>query len=157
MNDLALATWAEAEQMIPNAPVVAFKSVTINAPVDRVWRILTSVTAWPQWHSYLKNAELDGDFAAGSSLIYGGLLKHHLTIAKVKTNELVMIYGFLARYKAVTRWDVEKASSGGTNVTFTESSAGPLISVFYGSRNLGEHLERWLSALKIAAEQEIRS
>lgn len=45
MNDLALVTRAEAEQMIPNAPVTALKSVTINAPVDRVWQILTNVKA----------------------------------------------------------------------------------------------------------------
>lgn len=156
MDDLALATWAEAELMIPNAPVAALMSVTINAPVDRVRRILTNVKSWPQWHPYLKNPELDGDFAVGSSLSYGGPLKHRLTVAKVKTNELVMIYGFLARYTAVTRWDIEKAGSDGTKVTFTESSAGPLISLFYGSRSLGAHLERWLSALKTASEKEIR-
>jgi uncharacterized protein YndB with AHSA1/START domain len=153
MNDHALATWAEAEQMIPDAPVTASRSVTIDAPVEQVWRILTNVQAWPQWHPYLKNAELDGDFAAGSALSYGGPLKHRLTVGKVKRHELVMIYGFLARYSAVTRWDVEKADAGGTKVTFSESSAGPLISLFYGSRSLGGHLERWLIALKSAAEQ----
>jgi uncharacterized protein YndB with AHSA1/START domain len=85
VNDRALATLAETEQMIPNAPVTASRSVTINAPVDRVWRILTNVKDWPRWHPYLKNAELDGDFAAGSALRYGGPLKHHLTVAKLKT------------------------------------------------------------------------
>lgn len=156
MNDRALATWAEAEQMIPNAPVTASRSVTIDAPADRVWRILTNVEDWPQWHAYLKDAELHGDFAAGSALSYGGPLKHRLTVAKVKVNELVMLYGFLSRYTAVTKWDVQRASSGGTKVTFTESSAGPLMSVFYSSRSLGGHLERWLTALKAAAEQEAR-
>ncbi len=79
MNDRALATLAETEQMIPNAPVTASRSVTINAPVDRVWRILTNVKDWPRWHPYLKNAELDGDFAAGYR---GSYLRHVISFAR---------------------------------------------------------------------------
>ncbi|MEK8110544.1 hypothetical protein NKG94_51875 [Micromonospora sp. M12] len=56
MNDRTLATWTEVEQMIPDAPVTASRSVTINARIDRVWQIPTNVKDWPQWHPYLKNA-----------------------------------------------------------------------------------------------------
>lgn len=98
-----IAALAAAGKMIPNAPVMASRSITINVSTDRVWQILTDVKDWPRWHPYLKNAELNGDFAAGAALSYGRPPKHRLTVARVSANELVMLYGSLSIYTAVTR------------------------------------------------------
>ena len=138
--------------MIPNAPVAATRSTMIDAPVDTVWRLLTGVSEWPRWYGYLKNARLDGLFAAGSALTYGGLIKHRLIIAKVESCRLAIIYGTMAGYTGITRWDVQGVADRRTRVTFEESSAGPLISFLYGSRSLGRHLEQWLAALQTEAE-----
>ncbi len=58
-----LKSWAEAERMIPEAPVAASRSIAIGVASDVVWRLLTDVSRWPQWYGYLKNARL------GSGLI----------------------------------------------------------------------------------------
>lgn len=151
MNAQELGRLAAAERMIPDAPVQAARTVTVHAPIATVWDVLTDVPRWEGWYPYLRGATLDGPFDAGAALTYGGLFKHHLTIAKVQLRELVMLYGTLVGYPGITKWEL-KATPGGCAVTFTESSAGFLIGPLYGSARLGEHLERWLEKLKARAE-----
>lgn len=148
-----LRKWAVAEQMIPNAPVNAACSTMINASSDTVWHLLTSVTNWPQWYGYLKNAQLDGLFSVETRLTYGGLIKHRLRIARVTPGAMVMLYGTMAGYSGITRWDVKTMAEERTKVTFTESSNGPLIALLYGSGRLEKHLKLWLAALKAEAER----
>jgi uncharacterized membrane protein len=64
---------ATTERMIPVAPVEASKTVVINAPIDRVWRIQTDVDHWPDWYAYLRGAKLTREFGPGATLSYGGL------------------------------------------------------------------------------------
>jgi hypothetical protein len=151
MSDLARA--AAEEQMIPNAAIEASRSIQIAAPINRVWRILVSVSDWERWYSYLKNATLEGPFVAGSTLTYGGPLKHRLHIAKVTDLEQVMLYGTMAGYKGITQWNLRRIRDDHTEVTFRESSSGVLLSVLYSNRKLRDHLQRWLNALKTEAEQ----
>ncbi len=142
--------------MIPEAPVAASRSITISVSGDVVWRLLTDVSRWPQWYSYLKNARLDGPFARGTALTYGGLFKHRLQLAKVEPGKLAMLYGTMAGYTGITRWDVKGVAKAKTEVTFTESADGPLIGLLYGNASLGNHLEQWLIALKTEAERMAR-
>ena len=148
-----LRRWAEAELMIPDAPVQASRSVAVHASPDVVWRLLTEVSDWPRWHGHLKNARLDGDFVAGTALTYGGPFPHRLRVATVRPGRLAMLYGTLARYTGITRWDVAGVADAETMVTFSESSDGPLIALLYGEASLGRHLDRWLAALKTEAER----
>ena len=151
MNELAqLAT---KEQMIPSAPIGAACSVTIAAPVNKVWSILTGVSDWKCWYPYLKNVKLEGPFSAGTPLTYGGVIKHRLRIAKVVPEELVMVYGTMAGYKGITRWNVRRVGGTQTEVSFTESSSGFLLGALYSKQKLGEHLQHWLKALKAQAER----
>lgn len=147
-----LAQLARNEQMIPDAPIQATCSVQIAASLNKVWSILTDVSEWERWYPYLQNARLRGPFSAETQLTYGGFIQHKLRIAKVIPEELVMLYGTMAGYKGITRWNVNKAGEAQTEVSFTESSSGFLIGTLYSNQKLGEHLERWLSALKAKAE-----
>ena len=148
-----LARTAAEEQMIANAPIQAAFSVRIAAPRDRVWNVLTNVSDWEHWYPYLKHARLEGSFTQGSKLTYGGLIKHKLRIAKVHHGRLVMLYGTMAGYKGITRWDLHAAKQNVTEVSFIESSAGFLIGTFYSNQKLVDHLQHWLSALKAEAER----
>lgn len=148
-----LARFAAGEQMIPQAPVQATRSVRITAPLGKVWSILTAVPDWERWHPYLQKAMLEGAFCADTQLTYGGFIKHKLRIAKVVPGELAMLYGTMAGYKGITRWDVKQANGTQTEVSFTESSAGFMIGILYGNQKLGEHLQNWLNALKAEAER----
>ena len=153
MNLQDLQKIASSERMIPGAPVAAFKTVIINAPVDRVWRIQIPVDKWQDWYLYLRNAELIGQFAPGAKLSYGGLFKHHLEVAKVRKLELAMVYGKYVGFSAVTKWEFKPLAKTQTRVTFSESSVGFLMAVVYSSGKLAEHLDCWLQKLKARAER----
>ena len=142
------------ERMIPDAPVQDSQTITIDAPIEKVWRIQTDVNNWPKWYPYLRNAELSGSFSAGTELTYGGFPKHHLVIAKVEDQNSVMIYGRYMGFSGVTRWEFQPLSQTQTKVTFTESSAGFLLSVLYSNKKLGEHLRQWLDKLKVEAKRQ---
>ena len=154
MNLNNVAALAARKQMIPNAPVQAQGSVEIEAAPAAVWAILTDVSQWPRWYPYLRNAKLYGPFQAGTRLVYGGLFKHDLHIALVDAPRLVMIYGTLTGYTAITRWDFAQVDHARTQVTFTESSDGPLIGWLYSNEKLRVHLLRWLDKLKAEVERK---
>jgi hypothetical protein len=151
MNELA--QFATNEQMIPNAPIQAASSIQIAAPLKKVWSLLIGVSDWERWYPYLKNPSLKGTFSAQTPLTYGGFIRHKLRIAKVIPEELVMLYGTMAGYKGITRWNVTRVSGTQTEVSFTESSSGFLIGTLYSNQKLGEHLQHWLDALKAQAER----
>ena len=139
--------------MIPGAPILASSTITIAAPADVVWGTMTDVAAWEGWHPYLKDATLDGPFAPGGRLSYGGLIKHRLVIAKVAPRRTVMLCGKMMGYSGVTRWELEEPNEGGTTVTFTESSRGLWIGALYSDDKLAGHLGLWLRSLKAQAER----
>ncbi len=74
---------AASEQMVPNAPIQTARSMRIAAPLGKVWNTLTGLSNWEYWYPYLVNATLNGTFAAGTKLTYGGFIKHKLRLAKV--------------------------------------------------------------------------
>lgn len=147
-----LQRFASEERMIPGAAIEGSQAITINAPIDRVWHIQTDVNHWANWYAYLRNAELVGPFGPGAKLSYGGFPKHNLVIAKVDNPRLVMIYGTYMGFSAVTKWEFKPLSQTQTQVTFSESSVGFLLSVLYSKDKLVEHLARWLEKLKAQAE-----
>lgn len=155
MTMTELVQLAASGQMMRDAPISANRFVVIDAPLDKVWEILTEVAHWERWHPYLANAALTGPFAAGSNLAYGGFIKHHLEIAKVADKELVMLCGTIAGYKGITRWDICKTDNGKTRVAFKECSSGFLIGTLYSDEKLGDHLQDWLDALKREAERSV--
>ncbi|MCK0132636.1 SRPBCC family protein [Flavobacteriaceae bacterium F08102] len=49
-----------------NAPVYSSDKIEINAPVDKVWQILTSINDWPSWQSEVTQANLPEDLKEGA-------------------------------------------------------------------------------------------
>ena len=39
----------------------------VAAHPDRVWRLLTDLAAWPLWGPTVRRAEIDGEFATGTT------------------------------------------------------------------------------------------
>ena len=143
---------ASAEQLIPQAPVLASQHIIIEASIEKVWGLLVDIAQWPTWYGYLRGAKIDGAFRPGARLQYGGAFGHDLRIAKVHPQALVMIYGKYMGYSAITKWELRPTSTEGTSVKFTESSVGFMIGLLYGNEKLSMHLSRWLEALKVKAE-----
>jgi uncharacterized protein YndB with AHSA1/START domain len=49
-----------------NAPVTARHEITIDAPLESVWRVHTEIDSWPQWNPDIAKAELTGPIAVGT-------------------------------------------------------------------------------------------
>ena len=48
-----------------NAPVVSAHEIEIDAPIDRVWGVLTAIEQWPAWNPDVKSVSIDGPVAEG--------------------------------------------------------------------------------------------
>lgn len=52
-------------QTNPSAPVYHKDEITIHAPVQRVWEILTRIEEWPEWQAAVTQANVLGDLKEG--------------------------------------------------------------------------------------------
>lgn len=50
-----------------SAPVYHSEEITINAPVEQVWDILTKIDEWPEWQAAVSEARLDGSLREGAT------------------------------------------------------------------------------------------
>lgn len=49
------------------APVVSAAEAEIDAPIERVWEVLTAVERWPDWNPEVKSVSIVPPLAAGST------------------------------------------------------------------------------------------
>ncbi len=47
------------------APVVSAHEIEIDAPIDRVWGVLTAIERWPAWNPDVKSVSVDSPVAEG--------------------------------------------------------------------------------------------
>lgn len=50
----------------PQAPLVARKEISIQAPIELVWKLQTDVDAWKEWQPGISKSKIYGDIATGS-------------------------------------------------------------------------------------------
>ena len=138
------------------APVKSSAEITINAPPEKVWRLLTDVRAWPQWQRNIASTEIDGPVQAGTAFTWrSGGTEIHSVIAVVRPPEQFVWTGSAFKAHAIHVWNLQRLPDGHTLVKTSESMNGFLLSLFYSTKQLHEsHLE-WLSSLKQAAEKSL--
>lgn len=137
-----------------NAPVKASLEITIHAPVEKVWRLLTDVADWPKWQGDISAAEIAGPLQDGTTFSWtvgGARIKSR--IALVQPYEQFAWTGKAYMAKAVHVWKLQRWSGEQTLVKTDESMDGFLLSLFYSSKQLKETDQRWLDRLKLAAER----
>lgn len=144
---------AENKKMIKNAPIEAMSFIIINAPVQKIWKIVTDVDDWPSWYPLLSESRISGEFEIGSKIEYGGFFKHRLTIGAVEPPNTAVLYGTYMGFQGITMWQLDTLSETQTRVTFKESSDGGILSVLYSNSQLKKYLTRWLVKLKDKAEK----
>lgn len=132
------------------------KNVTINAPIDTVWKIQTDINNWKKWHSDITESDLNGGLKVGSVFLWessGFDITSKVTgIEKHKKIEWVG-YAFGAHVKH--DWLFKKITPTKTLVTTNESMNGWLVSLFTGTmeEKLNTSLEKWLQQLKMESEK----
>jgi hypothetical protein len=131
-----------------NAPIRSCHEITINAPLETVWRVHTQINGWPGWNPDIAKANLTGPIAVGTVFRWG-----NRPIGAVVPLRKLAWSGETGGILAVHVWNFS-ATPGGTHVHTEESwEGGSLPAQTKGLQDaLDASLVRWLSFLKTRAE-----
>ena len=136
------------------APVESQAQVLIQAPVDRVWQLLTQIDQWPRWNTAVQSAQLSGGLAVGSTFVWrSGGFTVTSTLQEVDAHRRLVWTGRAFGTQAVHFWELSETPAG-VEVRTSETFTGWLPRLMPGTmqEKLDSTLPLWLSALKLAAE-----
>ncbi len=148
----SLESKARKGKINKNASIRDRQSIIINAPVERVWEVLTNINKWPDWYEDIRSAscdkvELNGPFEWS---LKSTRLKSHFQL--VDPPNMLAWTGSSKMVKAIHVWNLEAADSQ-TIVTVEKSIEGFLIPVFNRQSKVHDDLMAWINALKIESEK----
>lgn len=138
------------------AAVESQAQVVVQAPVDRVWELLTRVERWPRWNAAVQSAELRGSFASGSTFVWRSEgFTVTSTLREIEVSKRLTWTGKAIGTEAVHRWELEETTTG-VIVRTSETFDGwlPRLLPRMMQKKLESTLPRWLAALKLAAESK---
>ena len=144
---------ARSGQIREDAPVKASLEITIHAPIEKVWLLLTDVRGWPKWQTDISTAEMAGPLQAGTTFSWttgGTHIKSRLALVQ-PYNQFAWT-GAAFGATAIHVWKLSRLAEDQTIVKTDESMHGFLLTLFYSSKKLEETDQRWLDRLKLAAE-----
>jgi hypothetical protein len=141
-------------QINPKAAAIAESEITIHAPIERVWRIQTSIDRWSEWNSDIQRSKLEGPLAAGSVFRWkSGGASIVSTLQQVEPMRELAWTGKALGVRAVHTWTFQQ--QGETVLVVTrESFEGWWARLIPGptQRMLETSLRNWLKNLKQRAE-----
>jgi len=145
--------YAKKGRVDDEAPVKASYEVLIEAPVERVWGLLSDVPGWGNWYPDVHDVRLDSGVEADARFDWrNGKARIRSRFAVVDAEREIAWTGVSSGAKAVHRHVLEPAGPGVTRVFSEESMAGPLLVLFFDGAKLQAGMEEWLATLKTAAE-----
>ncbi|MFY0606838.1 MAG: SRPBCC family protein [Cyclobacteriaceae bacterium] len=128
------------------------QSIVINAPIEKVWSILTEINSWPSWYPAIKKSQLDV-FEVGAEFtwkIKGNTLRSILR--QIDKPHSLTWTGTFKNVKAIHNWRLEAADDYQTIVTTQESLEG-IMTIFISHPKFNKSLIEWLECLKREAEK----
>ena len=145
--------YAKKGRIDEEAPVKASREVHIEAPVERVWGLLSDPRGWGTWYPDIHDVRLNPRVEADARFDWANGKAHMRSrFAVVEAEREITWTGVAYGAKAVHRHVLEPTDGGATRVFSEESMAGPLLVLFYNSAKLGAEMEEWLSALNSVTE-----
>jgi carbon monoxide dehydrogenase subunit G len=107
-----------------DAPVVSAAEVEIDAPIEHVWAVLTTIDQWPSWNPDVKSVSMAGPLAVGSTFRWkAGPGTISSIIEHVESPRLVAWSGRTLGIRAFHVWRLE-ARDGKTHAHTEESYDG---------------------------------
>lgn len=132
-------------------------TIETSATPEAIWQMWADVPRWPEWNADLADAELVGEFVAGSTIrmtsVDGETIE--LRIAEAVEPELFVDEADLGSVKVLTTHRVEHADSGATRIVYRMEISGPeadTVGPELGPQISGDFPEV-LAALKERAER----
>lgn len=137
-----------------NAPAYYKTQIIIDAPVEKVWAMLSNISSWPDWNTEVKSATLNGKLEPGTTFRWksGGSTVTSKLLEVTAPNTI----GWSGRTMSIAAHHVFvlAQTSNGTTVTTEECFEGLLTSLFrnYMQKTLQKSLDKNLADLKTACE-----
>lgn len=148
-----LASLASHGVVQQDAPIKASSTIIIEAPRERVWRILANVSRWPQWQPDISNVSGASTLSTGATFTWQtGRTTIHSRVALVAPPKIVAWTGRAATARAVHVFVLTALSPNRTKVESCESMSGFLITWFYDSAALQKSEDSLLRNLANAAK-----
>ncbi|MCB0427783.1 MAG: SRPBCC family protein [Mangrovimonas sp.] len=138
-----------------NAPVKSNSEIAINAPVEKVWLILTKINDWPTWQTEVTASNLKKDLKEGAEFKWkaGGLS----FTSQIHTIEPNIKFGWTGKTfgaNAIHNWFFK--SEGDKTIVYVEESLQgifPKLFKRYFQKNLDVGVKMNLLDLKTASEK----
>jgi uncharacterized membrane protein len=136
-----------------DAPLHAKQSITIAAPREHVYAVLTDFANWHSWQPNVSAVTAPRSVEPGAKFTWkNGSSEISSELAAVTPNELVAWTGSVSTAKAVHVWRFSSPTPDTTQVDVEETMDGFLLTWFYGQKDLDAEMTRSLANLKKAAE-----
>jgi uncharacterized protein YndB with AHSA1/START domain len=129
-------------------------SILIQAPLPRVWSLVTEVDHWPQWNRAVQSAHVEGRVAPGSVFRWrSGGINVTSTFRVLEPMTHLSWTGVAFGTNAVHSWTFTPTDHG-VEVATTETFDGWLPAIMPGAmqKTLDDTLPALLASLKTAAE-----
>ena len=132
-------------------------TISIDAPPERVWALLTDAKDFPRWNSTV--TKIEGTIALGEKLALQVPAAQARTFTPKVTEletarRMVWSDGMAPMFKGVRTFQLEPQPGGATQFTMHERFAGIMLPMIKGSLpDFGPSFEAYAVDLKRAAEQ----
>ena len=131
-------------------------TITINAPIEKIWALVVDIDQWPQWNKAVESAHLEGHLVKGAVFNWrSGGLGIRSTVQDIAPLERLSWTGRTIGTRALHSWAF-KTTDRGVVVTTTETFDGWLPTIMPGTmqKKLDDTLPALLASLKVAAERD---
>jgi uncharacterized protein YndB with AHSA1/START domain len=128
------------------------QSVIINAPIERVWDVLTNLNEWPFWNREIKNISCE-KVAVGAP--FDWTIRHTKLNSNFQVVEKPTILAFTGKgkfTKTIFVWELEPSDQQ-TIITVEQSVEGIVLPILSNQSRLHDVLVDWLSRLKEKSEE----
>ncbi|MFF5208002.1 SRPBCC family protein [Streptosporangium sp. NPDC000396] len=145
--------YAKKGRLDERAPLTAAYEIRIEAPIRQVWKLLSDPPGWGTLDPDIHAIELGSAVAVDTPFTWkNGMARIKSRFAVVQPEREITWTGVSAGAYAVHRHVLEETADGATLVRTEESMGGPFLILFFSNAKLQATLEKWLTALKRAAE-----
>mgnify|MGYP003625420088 FL=1 len=130
------------------------KTITINAPLENVWAILSNINHWSTWQTDISKSKLNGELTQKTTFDWKtGGANIHSTLHTVTPYSQLGWTGEAFGMFAIHNWTLSE-KKGRTIVRVEESMEGILVTLFknFFNKNLEKGMQNWLYLLKKECE-----
>lgn len=137
-----------------NASIKDSHSIIINAEINGVWKILSSLESWPEWNEKIKSVSVDGELKTGTKFKWTlDGAKFSAEVQSMDAPNTLTWTGKSSWIKSVHVWQLV-SDENQTIATLSTSLEGTFTVLVNKHQKVYDDLITWLEALKSRAEQD---